>query len=701
MDDFRIEPIHRNSQIFEQVIALGDKNRKTLGMLPKKAFEEYADQKTILTATSQQGELAGYLLYGKSSSSVIRLTHLCVCESFRGKGIGKKLIDKLLQISKQLDALTIKLSCRRDYNLGAMWSSFGFIAIGEKQGRGKSGDILTIWALDLDYPPLIKAILENSQEPRTKTVVDMNVFYDFYDSESGRDIEESAALMSDWLSDVEFYLTSEAKNEIAKIENDAHRKEVISFSGKFPVLECLHEDFQAAETIVSNIFGESISPNLKSDVRHIARAIGANANFFITRDKELLKKQEEVYESSGLLVLRPASFVMRIDELRNEYLYQPKRLHGTLSQESRVRDGEHEDICVAFLKQKEGEKKSTFLRYLLDLTSAPHRYTTKIYKTHGTPVALLAYEKTASNILDFPIFRVVENYKLTETLTKHLALAIVQESVKQECIATRVSEKYLSQAAISTFKNDGFIKQKDFWIRPSLSGVKSIEETFADLNKFAVFQESSLDIKGYFSEEKYDELKQPNIIAAFEKKLHPLKIIDSGIPCFVVPIRAWWASQLFDYELAGQILWGSSEELSLLREMIYYRAARNSGGLVAPARILWYVSDSPEFQNTKAIRACSRLDEVNVDKPKNLYKKYRRLGIYKFENLKELVKDDLNVEIMALKFSNTEIFPEVIDYQESLQILGRRSNFQSPLRIREDAFTRVYYRGTNSSPFSR
>ena len=49
---------------------------------------------------------------------------------------------------------------------------------------------------------------------------------------------------------------------------------------------------------------------------------------------------------------------------------------------------------------------------------------------------------------------------------------------------------------------------------------------------------------------------------------------------------------------------------------------------MGPARILWYVSQGDEKEGAMAIKACSRLEEVVVAPAKELYRRFRRLGVY-------------------------------------------------------------------------
>lgn len=157
-----------------------------------------------------------------------------------------------------------------------------------------------------------------------------------------------------------------------------------------------------------------------------------------------------------------------------------------------------------------------------------------------------------------------------------------------------------------------------------------------------------------------------------------------------------WAENLFDEELAKQDIFGAKKELALRREVVYYRSAKNSGGLTAPGRILWYVSQGKKpghYYQAKAIRACSRLDEIIIDTPKNLFQQFRRLGIYSFNDVLKTANNDLGKKVMAIKFSDTEIFSDPIAFDDIQSILEKKITLQSPYKISSKYFGRLYNKG--------
>ena len=194
-----------------------------------------------------------------------------------------------------------------------------------------------------------------------------------------------------------------------------------------------------------------------------------------------------------------------------------------------------------------------------------------------------------------------------------------------------------------------------------------------------------------------DESIRDDHLAAWEAEhlLWPAKILDCGIPSYIVPIRPGWASDLFDSGLANVRLCGADADLALNPESVYYRSARN--GPSRPfGRILWYVSQVKRDPETMRIRPCSRLADVVVGPAKDLYREFRRLGVYSWGDVLKTADGDPEGHIMEMRFDDNELFPSPVQWNDFQGILGRhgkRTNVQSPVEIPEPALVDLYRRG--------
>ena len=135
----------------------------------------------------------------------------------------------------------------------------------------------------------------------------------------------------------------------------------------------------------------------------------------------------------------------------------------------------------------------------------------------------------------------------------------------------------------------------------------------------------------------------------------------------------------------------SSLSVLLRWDNVYYRKKTHHNMLQAPARILWYVS-APK----KQIVAVSHLDNVEIDSPKNLYKKFKKNGILKWEDLYTMCDRDPKKEIMVLKFSHTFPFREPVSLDTLRTVYkedGTRLSLQSPLKVPMGTFQKIFQLG--------
>jgi len=95
---------------------------------------------------------------------------------------------------------------------------------------------------------------------------------------------------------------------------------------------------------------------------------------------------------------------------------------------------------------------------------------------------------------------------------------------------------------------------------------------------------------------------------------------------------------------------------------------------------------------TMHIRACSRVVTVNVGPATNLYRQNEHLGVFIWENVRDLAKGNAHASVMAFRFADTEVFRRPIPLAEA-KLAGVRSNLPSPLAISDELFATLYRRG--------
>lgn len=660
----------------------------TLGFFPEGAFEHYAQKGQIIIAVDSSNTLLGYLLYRVTPSrNDASIVHLCVNKDARGHGIASLLVKELLSASKQLKGIGLK--CRRDFEANKIWPKFGFKAMSESVGKSKAGSTLTRWWYDHNHPDLFSIAQDTLSNETKRVVIDANIFYDL----KNKCNDESLALTADWLDDsISIYLTDEIYNEIDRAQSGDERKTSRSFATKFDLIRCDADTFELTYNSLKEHMPAKPSEQDKSDFRHLAKAIAADVDFYVTRDENVLSKSDVIYKLFGIPIIRPSDLVIEIDSLYRESEYQPARLAGTLCNISRVQSRSENRIADIFQNDTEGERKINLKDCLRCILSAPRDIECYEALDHtGNSIGLLSYNNQVSGVLKVDLLRVNKKHKLSKTLIRYLIGTIIKKAEVDKCYLINISDRYLDPETKIALIEDNFHKTNDGWLKLSIIEHLNPKDLSTKLSAIGMQHES---LKSYCVDicSNLDDAISTNDSVKFrnvEALISPGFIKTASIPCYIVSIKPFWAQHLFDERLASHDLFGARIDLALNREAVYYRSAKNSAGISVPARILWYVSQDNKFPGSGALRAYSRIDDVICDYPKQLFRQFRRLGIYEWEDVIYTANGSINNQIMAIRFSNTSLLKkpyEWNDLQKILQDAGIKTQLQSPCRIPEELF---------------
>ncbi|ACB73638.1 GNAT family N-acetyltransferase [Opitutus terrae] len=667
------------------VKALWRQHSRFLGFFPDGAFTDYARRGQILAAMAPDGLLA-YLIYRISDDRAV-IVHLCTAERARGAGVARSLVNELKKITQAKNLRGIGLSCRVDFPANTLWPRLGFYAVHERAGRSKDGRMLTYWWLDHGLPDLFSFAATVTEASRIVAAIDANIFFDLISERDQGD--ESRALVADWLqSEIDLCIADEIYHEIQRHDDDHERTRCRQRCSQFRILSSSDEKRTVTQREIAAIMGLGNSEREKSDRSHLIKAAAAGADVFLTRDDELLRYADEVHQRLGLEILLPAELVGRIDEIRRIAAYQPAKLAGSRIDCRRCKAEEIDRLPERLCATHRGETPGDFRRKLRSLIAYPDRADVFVITDAGEVLALLAFSRTEPGVLEVPVIRVLPG-GLSRTLDRHLVLRSVQVAVEATLGWVRVTDSFVTPEIESALTELCFIRIRGHHARCTLRAHGTLDEVLPRISRL----DGANAAEAAVFKTEIDRLRgEPTKLGSeLERIFWPVKIFESGIPTFGVAIHPKWAQHFFDEAMARQELFGAEPFLALNREHIYYRSA-NRCGLRAPARLLWYVTKDGDFEGTMAIRACSRLVEIDIGRPKELYRRYQRLGVYRWENVYETADRSLDTEIMALRFMDTEVFNRPVTLAEAKQ-LGVRANFESPVRIDEGIFRQIYLLG--------
>ncbi|MEU4310906.1 GNAT family N-acetyltransferase [Streptomyces rochei] len=670
-----------DAKLLAAVIDLGNRNRRTLGFLPHAAFQHAAQAGTLLAAV-EGARLAGYALYGLPADR-IRLTHLCVEDAYRGQDVNGRLVTEISR--RHADRLGILLKCRKNYRLEKMWTRLGFQARTEVDGRGRTREPLVVWWRSHGHPDLFTDLESTAL---VRAAMDCNVFADLHSSYGRNGSEETQALSAEWLAGLlELVVLPQLVEEIHAIERDAERRTQLTALDHYrrPPLE--EPDLERMRRALIEAAWEDLGLELPrtgndlEDLAYVVQARAAGVPHLITRDAGLLELSPVAEKVCGVRILRPADVAVAIDELRRRQVYQPGSVLGTALQSTAVPAGQ-EQQQVIFLNKPDGEKQKAFKTRLRDLATRPDEWNRQqIVDGDGRLLALYCHG-IRDGEMHVPLLRVDENHPLGPTLARQLLFLLRQRCRTTGAEILRLTDPTPQRTVRAAAQEDAF--------HPCDAGLVALvldlitDTAAADAHARVLATRLGVDLP------RVSPPLPAAAASAVEHAWWPLKITDTELPTFLVPIRPKWAYELFGYP---EGILSRDTRLGLSREHVYYRSPHPRGER-APARILWYAS-TDKSASVSAVIGCSRLDQHVTDDGERLYQRFRHLGVYQRRDVLDIC-DKKSGQAMALRFSDTALFPSTVPHRRLVELgarHGQKVNVQSVFKISPELFRALYEEG--------
>ena len=670
----KIEFIDGRHSLYQVVKKLGRKYAATLGFMPDGGFEDYAARRTIITA-SEDGVLQGYLMYRQVNSfSRVTIVHLAVDETFRGKGVSTELINALKKRFKDTGTAGISLSCRRDFEKPSeVWERNDFIAKWTRRSRSMEEHYLTTWWYDFNPRTLFSMM--NEESGKVRALLDANIIMKLRDAGMGIEFknakEDPRCLLADWLVDeTELCYAPEIFNEINRDENIRRGQATRNYvnSAFIQALFDTERKTEIAKELEKTLPGKSV--NTISDRKQLASCIAAGIPYFITYDEAVIRKKDVIKATYDVEIYTPQEFLMKIDQLLHREDYSPSLLKGVAFHTVLQQDAANLNASIDYFLQKRlHERKLDFENVVNGCVNEGG----KLYTVNFEEQKLAFYgikDNDESSTIEY--LRIAEG-AVSASLMCQIVTDKIRECAKQKRKYIILKEQYLTEEQMEFLMNFGFKQQAQG------AFVKEIRNEI-------VMKES---------------LPWPNLsiedLVRIEMMYFPLKIRDLDIKTYIIPIRPYWAGQLFDSIISSEDMFGADPEKLWSFENVYYRHTKPVTE-VPMARILWYVSGHGEMcSHSKSIVGCSYLVDAKTGKAQDLFKMYKHYGIYEWRDIYELCNGEENADIRALKFSHTELFTSPIKYEAVQQILKRhgykRNTFAGPLVVNNDVFIDMYETG--------
>ncbi len=648
---------------------------QTLGFLPGDALRSYLERGGVLGATTDNGQLVGYLLY-TPHTNYFRIFQLCVLEQYQGQGIAKQLVNTLK--NSATTQKVIRLYCRRDYQAHDMWPKLGFVPLGEKPGRSRERHPLTLWCFTLAPDDQLGLFQAKTSDETLDIIIDAQIFFDFNEPDSDKSMPSKALLFDFLIDSLNLCITDELFNEINR-QNDPEQR----------IKSCnrAHNFFRSKSAphlveVFDKLFREflpSLKPSQESDIRQLANAAASNVRTFVTRDRGLLKESEKIADLTGLEVVDPVNLIIRLHELSERQSYAPDRIAGLNLYWRRLTSSDLASFPFdSFLEHQ--ETKGGFRVKLGALIAQPDRYKCEILQTGNEIIAIRVLTNGFNKMLTTSLARVAHSANRS-LFGRFLIADTVSKAVEKNLDRVKFEASALTSNLIPDLLEMGFIKCNDAFVRFCFSRCLGRKEVLSAISE--LYPESTSN---------YRNMSDLDL----ERVCSPLGLEATDQKCFLIPIRPHYATSLFDRSQSANDLFGGKPSVLLRWDNVYYRSKTHHKMLKPPARILWYVSGARQ-----EIIAVSHLDAVEIDTPKVLFNKFKKFGILEWKEVYKLCDGDSSREIMALRFSHTFLFREPVSLDKLRDIFKEDEvglPLQSPSNVPMKTFRKLFRLGYPDQP---
>lgn len=650
----------------QEVDELMKRNSKTLGFLPMEALRDFFKREGVLGAKASDGQLIGYLLYA-AYPDYYRITQLCVSEDFRKQGIAKQFVEALKATTTTQKR--IELRCRNDFPAHKMWPELGFVPLDESPGRSAAGHLLTHWCLTLAPDDQLSLFQAKTSAEGLDAVIDAQIFFDFDEAESDK-TKPSKALFNDFSADtLNLWITDELFVEIDRAKNSSRRRKSRERAHSFPKKEYNPQSMEHFEAVLSTILPDN-NPNQKSDIRHLAKTAASDVDIFVTEDQNLLRRSEKISALANLRVLSPTDLIIHLHELSEKQSHVSKRISGVGLKWERLASANLASLpLTSFLNPH--ERKGRFREKLYSLLASPVRNECEILRLGDESLAIRVLTHEVDKRLMVLLARVA--HPIDRALFEpFLILDTIFKAVEKNLDMVKFETDALTPSMIPNLLEMGFTKRNDDFVRFCFPRCLGREDVLSTISELA--PESVNNYRGMSDIE-------------LERHCSPLSLaLDQGH--FLVPIKPGYAMSLINSSQSSDDLFGGKINVLLRWDHVYYRSKTHYHMLKPPARILWYESGSK-----RQIVAVSHLDAVEIDTPKALFKKFKKLGILEWKDIIfQMCKGDSQKEIMVLKFSHTFPLREPISLDAARTVYkedGVSLTLQSPSRIPTETFQKL------------
>jgi len=328
--------------LIDEIVALANAERNALGFLPVGAYQAAIDRKRLLALVRNENgrdHLVGFALYSGVKTAA-KVQQIATSPEYRRQGIARALMRALIDALEKNHFLSVQADVASDLDHAkAFYQANEFKVVSQRTGGASKGRTILVHARFLETPSLFDFTsgikpeadwsLPKEFDVAARTfALDVMVYIDLVRDRGFREHAEKlfrSALSHEIRIAVADEFCAELKNAGRKLRADP----LYSFALQLPNLAPVNEERR--ESLANNIYDAVFvdsrvrgygKPSSRRDSRHLAHAVLAGADAFVTRENSFLN-------ASGVLLSKFDLDVMSPEEL---VAYLPRDLSSTNDQ---------------------------------------------------------------------------------------------------------------------------------------------------------------------------------------------------------------------------------------------------------------------------------------------------------------------------------------------------------------------------------
>jgi ribosomal protein S18 acetylase RimI-like enzyme len=125
----------------DEIKRIADAHRRELGFVRRPSLLEAIDRSEVLIA-KQNGSILGFVEYRHRKDEQTTLHNIAIVSTYQRKGIGRKLVERLVSEAQEMGKSHISLKCPVDLPANEFYKMLNFQLCGIEPGKRRN---LKIW----------------------------------------------------------------------------------------------------------------------------------------------------------------------------------------------------------------------------------------------------------------------------------------------------------------------------------------------------------------------------------------------------------------------------------------------------------------------------------------------------------------------------------------------------------------------------